>query len=136
MDDYLKQALEIVKAQASVRIMSEEEITSMVKNLSHHLRNLEELPVEQEEPAALSISPAKSIKEKTITCLECGKSFKIITKKHLMTHNLDADSYREKWGIKKTIPLVCKELQRERRKKMREMKLWEKRSAEANKKRK
>jgi predicted transcriptional regulator len=136
MDDYLKQALEIVKAQASVRIMSEEEITSMVKNLSHHLRNLEELPIEQEEPAPLTISPAKSIKEKTITCLECGKSFKIITKKHLMTHNLDADSYREKWGIKKTIPLVCKELQRERRKKMREMKLWEKRSAEANKKRK
>lgn len=136
MDDYLKQALEIVKAQASVRIMSEEEITSMVKNLSHHLRNLEELPIEQEEPAPLTISPAKSIKEKTITCLECGKSFKIITKKHLMTHNLDADSYREKWGIKKTTPLVCKELQRERRKKMREMKLWEKRSAEANKKRK
>lgn len=136
MDDYLKQALEIVKAQASVRIMSEEEITSMVKNLSHHLRNLEELPVEQEEQAPLNLSPAKSIKEKTITCLECGKSFKIITKKHLAAHGLNADSYREKWGIKKTIPLVCKELQRERRKKMREMKLWEKRSAEANKKRK
>lgn len=136
MDDYLKQALEIVKAQASVRIMSEEEITSMVKNLSHHLRNLEELPVEQEEQVPLNLSPAKSIKEKTITCLECGKSFKIITKKHLATHGLDADSYREKWGMKKTIPLVCKELQRERRKKMREMKLWEKRSAEANKKRK
>ena len=116
--------------------MSEEEITSMVKNLSHHLRNLEELPIEQDEPAPLNISPAKSIKEKTITCLECGKSFKIITKKHLAAHGLDADSYREKWGMKKTIPLVCKELQRERRKKMREMKLWEKRSAEANKKRK
>ena len=128
MDDYLKQALEIVKAQASVRIMSEEEITSMVKNLSHHLRNLEELPIEQDEPAPLNISPAKSIKEKTITCLECGKSFKIITKKHLAAHGLDADSYREKWGMKKTIPLVCKELQRERRKKMREMKLWENRS--------
>ncbi|MDE5681035.1 MAG: MucR family transcriptional regulator, partial [Mailhella sp.] len=125
-----------VKAQASVRIMSEEEITSMVKNLSHHLRHLEDLPAEESEPAAVSISPAKSIKEKTITCLECGKSFKIITKKHLATHNLDADSYHEKWGIKKTTPLVCKELQRERRKKMREMKLWEKRSAEANKKRK
>jgi hypothetical protein len=31
MDDYLKEALEIVKAQASVRTMTEEEITSMVK---------------------------------------------------------------------------------------------------------
>ena len=108
MDDYLKQALEIVKAQASVRIMSEEEITSMVKNLSHHLRHLEDLPAEESEPVAVNISPAKSIKEKTITCLECGKSFKIITKKHLATHNLDADSYREKWGIKRQAPLSAK----------------------------
>lgn len=133
MDDYLKQALEIVKAQASVRIMSEEEITSMVRNLSHHLRSLEDIPAEQEETAGPNVSPAKSIREKTITCLECGKSFKIITKKHLASHDLDADSYREKWGIKKSVPLVCKELQRERRKKMREMKLWEKRTADETK---
>ena len=33
-------------------------------------------------------------------------------------HGLDADTYREKWGIKKNTPLVCKELQRERRKKI------------------
>ena len=33
------------------------------------------------------------------------------------------------WGIKKNTPLVCMELQRERRKKMKEMKLWEKRRA-------
>lgn len=136
MDDYLKQALEIVKAQASVRIMSEEEITSMVKNLSHHLRSLEDIPTEQEDSTTNSIAPNKSIKEKTITCLECGKTFKIITKKHLATHNLDADNYREKWGLKKNTPLVCKELQRERRKKMRSMKLWEKRSEEASKRRK
>lgn len=136
MDDYLKQALEIVKAQASVRIMSEEEITSMVKNLSHHLRSLEDIATDQEENTAVNINPSKSIKEKTITCLECGKTFKIITKKHLALHSLDADTYREKWGIKKNTPLVCKELQRERRKKMRSMKLWEKRSEEASKRRK
>lgn len=136
MDDYLKQALEIVKAQASVRIMSEEEITSMVKNLSHHLRSLEDIATDQEENTAVNINPSKSIKEKTITCLECGKTFKIITKKHLALHCLDADTYREKWGIKKNTPLVCKELQRERRKKMRSMKLWEKRSEEASKRRK
>ena len=110
MDDYLKQALEIVKAQASVRVMSEEEITSMVRTLS-----------------APAMPPAKSIKEKSVTCLECGKTFKIITRKHLATHDLDAESYREKWGLKKHTPLVCKELQRERRKKMKDMQLWEKR---------
>ncbi len=129
MDDYLKQALEIVKAQASVRIMSEEEITSMVRTLAYHLRSLEDMAMPVEEPKTPAIEPSKSIKEKSITCLECGKGFKILTKKHLSTHNLDPDAYKDKWGIKKTVPLVCKELQRERRKKMREMKLWERRTA-------
>ncbi|HWR05104.1 MAG TPA: MucR family transcriptional regulator, partial [Humidesulfovibrio sp.] len=35
--------------------------------------------------------------------------------------------YREKYGYKKGMPLVCKSLQRERRKKMKEMELWKKR---------
>ena len=33
MEEYVTKALEIVKAQASVRIMSEEELTSMVRAL-------------------------------------------------------------------------------------------------------
>ncbi len=131
MDDYLKQALEIVKAQATVRVMSEEEITSMVRVLSVKLRQMEEAPADTDENTVPAISAAKSIKEKSVTCLECGKTFKIITRKHLALHNHDLDSYREKWGIKKTCPLVCKELQRERRKKMKEMRLWEKRRGSA-----
>ena len=127
MDDYLKEALEIVKAQASVRNMTEEEITSMVKKLADGIRNISEGATAMEtglEPAA---DAKKAIKEKTITCLECGKSFKILTKKHLAIHDLTPEEYREKWGYKKKTPLVCKALQRERRKKMKDMKLWEKR---------
>jgi predicted transcriptional regulator len=73
------------------------------------------------------MDPKKAIKEKSVTCLECGKSFKILTKKHLATHGLAPEEYKEKWGYKKNTPLVCKSLQRERRKKMKEMRLWEKR---------
>lgn len=128
MDDFLKEAIEIVKAQASVRVMSEDEITTFIRRLSANLRNLSEdetLPV---EPLLEAQGDAKkSVKEKSITCLECGKTFKIITRKHLATHGLDAVSYREKWGLKKDAPLVCKGLQRERRKKMKDMRLWEKR---------
>ena len=40
---------------------------------------------------------------------------------------LDADAYRRKWGLKSGVPLVCKSIQRVRRKKMKDMKLWEKR---------
>ena len=126
MDDYLQEALEIVKAQAKVRTMSEEEIISMVHKLSEGIRSicLGAQPMEEVQP---QIAAGKSIKEQSVVCLECGKSFKILTKKHLALHGLDADGYREKWGIKSHTPLVCKSLQRERRKKMKSMRLWERR---------
>lgn len=127
MEDYLKEALEIVKAQASVRTMTEEEITSMVKTLASGIRVISEEDALAEESQEAAVDPKKSIKEKTVTCLECGKTFKILTKRHLALHDLDAISYREKWGLKKNTPLVCKALQRERRKKMNTMKLWERR---------
>ncbi|MDR1126470.1 MAG: MucR family transcriptional regulator, partial [Deltaproteobacteria bacterium] len=70
----------------------------------------------------------KAIKEKSITCLECGRTFKLLSGIHLKkAHDLTPVQYREKYGYKKGTPLVCKSLQRERRKKMKEMKLWEKR---------
>ena len=128
MDEFLKEALEIVKAQASVRTMTEDEITAMVRKLATGLKAIAEGEMNLEEGCCeTGGAPRKAIKEKTITCLECGKSFKILTKKHLASHGLDPDSYREKWGLKKNSPLVCKSLQRERRKKMKDMKLWEKR---------
>lgn len=130
MDDYLKEALDIVKAQASVRIMTDEDITALIQRLSTGIRGIAENDQSfADQPAndANGGDPRKSLKEKSVTCLECGKTFKILTRRHLITHGLDAESYREKWGLKKDTPLVCKSLQRERRKKMKEMKLWEKR---------
>lgn len=131
MDDYLKQAIELVKAQSSVRIMQEEEMIAMIRALNASLRNLESsVPAEENEDAFIP-EPSKSIKEKSITCLECGKSFKLITRKHLARHGLDADAYRRKWGLKSDTPLVCKSIQRGRRKKMKDMRLWEKRHPSA-----
>ena len=127
MDDCLMQAIELVKAQASVRVMQEDEVTAMISSLAAKLRNMEAGSDADIENDSETLAPSKSIKEKTVTCLECGKSFKLITRKHLAQHGLDADAYREKWGIKRGAPLVCKSLQRVRRKKMKDMKLWEKR---------
>ena len=118
MDDYLKEALEIARAQASVRVMSEEEITSFIQKVAAGIRTVAEgeMPVELDS-ADMQQDARKSIKE----------TFKILTKRHLAMHGMDAAAYREKWGFKKDTPLVCKALQRERRRKMKDMKLWEKR---------
>lgn len=133
MEEYLKSALEIVKAQASVRNMTDEEITSMVKRLAGGIREISEGCSAGENSAATGLDPKKAVKEKTVTCLECGKSFKVITKKHLGSHGLTPEEYKEKHGLKKGTPLVCKALQRDRRKKMKEMRLWEKKALKAAK---
>ncbi len=130
MEDYIKEAIEIVKAQASVRNMTEEEVTSMIKNLAQELKKIIEGATEEGEETSKQkppIDPKKAIKEKSIICLECGRSFKILTKRHLNSHGLTPAQYREKWGYKKNQALIAKSLARERRKKMQEIELWKKR---------
>ena len=128
MDDYMKEALELARAQAAVRVMSEEDITSFVANVTAKLRAMADGDSIQSASETVSAEDAKkSVKEKSVTCLICGKSFKILTKRHLAQHGLTPEEYREKFGLKKGAALVCKALQRERRKKMEEMQLWEKR---------
>ena len=126
MEDYLKQAIEIVKAQASVRNMNEEEITSMIRSLAGNIRTVAEgtMPAVENEAA---VDPKNAIREKSVICCECGKSFKVLTKRHLATHGLTPERYKEKYGYKKGTALVAKSLARSRRKTMQEMKLWEKR---------
>jgi predicted transcriptional regulator len=130
MDDFLKEALEIVKAQARVQIMTEEDITTMVKKLSESLRAISasmESGAVAVEAGDLGLDPKKAIKEKSIICLACGKSFKVLTKRHLAQHSITPEEYRAKYGYKKGTPLLAKSLARDRRNKMKEMRLWEKR---------
>ncbi len=129
MEEYLKEALEIVKAQASVRDMTEEEIASMAKSLSGSIKalaNEAECSQYDQLKNQTCLDPKKAIKEKSVVCLECNKAFKALTKRHLASHDLTPSEYKEKWGYKKNTALVAKSLARARRKKMLEMQLWKK----------
>lgn len=132
MTEEMSAALEIVKAQASVRAMTADEITAMLVHVARGIEAASGGGVtacdSSEGPA---MDPKKSIRERSITCLECGKRFKVLTKKHLAHHGLTPDEYRAKYGMKKTQALACKSLARERRKKMGEMRLWERRKPAA-----
>lgn len=135
MEEHVQQAMEIVKAQAAVRNMSEEEITSMISSLAEKIKNVgkENQEEEQEKAQEPAIDPKKAIREKSVICLECGKTFKVLTKRHLATHGLTPAEYKQKWGYKKGTALIAKSLARERRKKMQEMQLWRRRKGLAKK---
>ena len=140
--NYFEEALKLANSQASVRLMTEADILAMVESLATGLKNIHEKfetvegsdpgeviePVAPVEESAVTVSAQeikKSIKANSIVCLECGKVMKVLGNRHLATHGLNSDSYREKYGIKKNIPLCAKELVKARREKMAEMRLWE-----------
>lgn len=125
MEDALKEAVEIVKAQAGVRVMGDGEIQSMISSLVSTIKGLADANVTL-EPEVL-VDPKTSIREKSVICCECGKPFKVLTKRHLETHGLTTAEYLEKHGFKKGTSLTAKSLARDRRKRMADMKLWERR---------
>ena len=131
MDECLQAALDIAKAQASVRVMTEDQLAEYVQNVAQKIRNIQSGSLEPQQESVLNtVSPEeakKSIRENTISCLICGKKCRVLTKRHLEKHGITAKEYREHFGLKKDTPLVAKSLLRERRSKMEEMRIWEKR---------
>jgi len=120
----------MAQAQAGVKQMSPAEMIAMVKEIADGLANLakgkdQEVEIAEEE-ALPACDPKKAIKQNAIICVECGKSFKILGKKHLALHGLTPEEYRAKHGYKKGTALVCKSLAKQRKDKMATMKIWEK----------
>jgi predicted transcriptional regulator len=68
----------------------------------------------------------KSITKHTVTCLECGLTFKQLSRRHLQDHGLDGRSYRTKYGIPRTQPLAAKDTTAIRKKIVQQTKPWEK----------
>jgi predicted transcriptional regulator len=67
----------------------------------------------------------KSITRHVVTCLECGVTFKQLSR-HLAEHHLDPSSYRSKYGIPRSQPLAARSVTAMRRKIMLEVKPWTK----------
>ncbi len=124
MDAYLKEAIGLVRAQASVRVMNRAEITSMIKILAVDIKSIAE-GGQNKEGIEFAVDPKKAIRDKSILCTICGKSFKQLTQIHMSSHGLTSDEYREKCGYKKDTPLACHSLRKGRKKRMEELKLWE-----------
>jgi len=121
-------AADIVQAQAGVSKLTPEEIDSLIKSTYDSLKSVKSDETSEGEKStdAPAMDPKKSIKQATVTCLECGKTFKILTKRHLQEHGLSPKEYRAKWGFKARQPLAAKYLSAKRRKVAKEQNLGEK----------
>ncbi|ETW95352.1 MAG: hypothetical protein ETSY2_48280 [Candidatus Entotheonella gemina] len=66
-----------------------------------------------------------SITRYDITCLECGDSLRQLSSRHLRRHDLDARSYRIKYGIPRTQPLSSRQATARRRELAQQIRPWE-----------
>lgn len=120
----LEMATEIVQAQSSTKSMSNEELTASLTSVFKTLQNLQSEeaklgvagPEAPQASATPELSPEQSIQKNRIICLECGEEFKVLSHKHLASHGLSGDDYREKHGFKKRQPLCAKALTASRKK--------------------
>ena len=112
-------AQEIVQAQAGTKQMTMEEIAASLQETFKMLKALQEHEIgggdaESAGQAGPHIEPKKSIKRNGIICLECGQEFKMLSAKHLASHDLDSRSYRKKHGLPAGQPLCAKSLSERR----------------------
>jgi predicted transcriptional regulator len=135
-------AADILRAQAKVARMAADELSDMLRRTYESLRGLRdkekglilETPRITEPVAAMGIKPESSIQRNTITCLECKKTFKILSKNHLKVHGLTPKEYRKKYGFKAKQALAAKSLSADRRKIAKKLGLGQKLAAGRKKK--
>jgi predicted transcriptional regulator len=68
----------------------------------------------------------KSISKHSVACLECGASYRQLSRRHLQEHDLDPMAYRAKHGIPRTQPLSAKAVTAMRRTIAHKARPWEK----------
>jgi predicted transcriptional regulator len=119
-------ASEIVQNQVSSTPMSAVEITSSLRQVFstlHELQKAETAGIDiefaqpaPEEVAATKLSPADSIQNDKVICLECGAEMRQLTTKHLVSHGMNQNEYRKKYGFSMRTPLAAKSLTKARSK--------------------
>jgi predicted transcriptional regulator len=111
-------------------------LEEMHQALQHTYASLQALKAQEDANGSVAVvtpeTPSKpvnwrkSITKHTVTCLECGASFKQLSVRHLKEHGLDGKSYRLKYGIPRTQSLAAKEITVRRQEHVQRSRPWEK----------
>ena len=123
----VEMAAGIIQSQCGTKDMSSEEVATSLQSTFKALLALQAEEVQGGADAAaaaaesgakpaVNITPARSIQKNKIICLECGQEFKMLSPKHLKSHELTGREYRIKYGFSIRQPLCAKSLSDRRKK--------------------
>ena len=129
----LEMAKDLVLAQIHAHRLSPEDMHAALQDTYSSLLALhaQEISngmgaVETPETLPAPINWRKSITKQTVTCLECGASFKQLSVRHLRDHGLSARAYRVKYGMPPRQPLSARAVTALRKQIVQQSRPWEK----------
>ena len=129
----LEMAKDLVMAQIAAHHLSPDEMHQALQQTYASLQVLKtqedshgSVAVATPETPSKPVNWRKSITKHTVTCLECGASFKQLSVRHLRDHGLDGRSYRVKYDMPRTQPLAAKEVTSRRKEIVQRARPWEK----------
>jgi predicted transcriptional regulator len=127
----LEMTKDLVIAQIQTKALPPE---AMHKALQQTYASLMTLQAQEErdgtgavQTTAEPVDWRKSITRNAVTCLECGATFKQLSR-HLREHQLDVRSYRSKRGIPRSQPLAARSVTAKRKTIAQQVRPWEKTS--------
>ncbi len=110
---------ELVQSQVSGTDMTTEEIKTALHDTYQTLKSLQSAELTGQDITQESkpvMDPKRSIQKNKVICLECGQEFKMLSPKHLRSHDLTSKEYRKKYGFSARQPLCAKSLSERRSK--------------------
>ena len=129
----LEMAKDLVMAQIEAHRLAPDE---MHTTLQQTYASLKALKTQEDAHGSVAVATPKTLSEPvhwrksiakhTVSCLECGASFKQLSVRHLKEHGLDGRSYRVKYGIPRLQSLAAKEITLRRKAMVQRSRPWEK----------
>jgi predicted transcriptional regulator len=84
------------------------DIPGVITQVYQSLAELGRAPIElSEETRKPAVSIRRSVTDEFVICLECGAK-SVTLRRHLdIAHNLTPDTYRDRWGLSASHPLIA-----------------------------
>lgn len=111
---------ELIQSQISGKDMTIDEVKAALNDTYQTLKSLQDAEISGQalegEESKPVMEPKRSIQKNKVVCLECGQEFKMLSPKHLKSHDLTPKEYRKKYGFSARQPLCAKSLSERRSK--------------------
>jgi predicted transcriptional regulator len=105
--DKVSLSAEIVAAYVSHNSVTPGGLPALIESIHGALTSLRAVAaVPKPEPLVPAVSIRRSINPDYLICLEDGKKFKSL-RRHLKSHGLTPEQYRQKWGLPQSYPMVA-----------------------------